>query len=109
MHRIRLYQSNWADAQSLMHRWGEWGHYDGQCTPEACLYQIVLGSLAPEAASGSTGLLGTTGSRPIPYSVAATPDWLPHSQSRTAPFGERLPGSRLVMSGLDAGTETTFR
>lgn len=44
MHRIRLYQSNWADAQSLMHRWGEWGHYDGQCTPEACLYQIVLGS-----------------------------------------------------------------
>ena len=26
MHRIRLYQSNWADAQRLMHRWGEWGH-----------------------------------------------------------------------------------
>ena len=32
MHQIRLYQSTWADAQRLMHRWGAWGHYDGSCT-----------------------------------------------------------------------------
>jgi hypothetical protein len=29
---IRLNQSNWADAQVLMKRWGAWGHYDGTCT-----------------------------------------------------------------------------
>jgi hypothetical protein len=32
MHQIRLYQSTWADALRLMHRWGSWGHYDGTCT-----------------------------------------------------------------------------
>ena len=32
MHQIRLYQSTWADALRLMHRWGAWGHYDGSCT-----------------------------------------------------------------------------
>lgn len=42
MHRIRLYQSTWADAQRLMHRWGAWGHYDGQCTSAECRYDIVL-------------------------------------------------------------------
>jgi hypothetical protein len=42
MHRIRLYQSNWADAQRLMQRWGEWGHYDGNCTPTDCKYAIEL-------------------------------------------------------------------
>jgi hypothetical protein len=42
MHRIRLYQSTWADAQGLMHRWGEWGHYDGSCTASDCRYQIAL-------------------------------------------------------------------
>ncbi len=38
MHQIRLYQSTWADAQRLMHRWGAWGHYDGSCTAADCEY-----------------------------------------------------------------------
>jgi hypothetical protein len=42
MHRIRLYQSTWDDAQRLMHRWGAWGHYDGTCTASDCRYQIAL-------------------------------------------------------------------
>ncbi|HEY1210367.1 MAG TPA: hypothetical protein VGE85_13425, partial [Terracidiphilus sp.] len=43
MHQIRLYQSNWADAQRLMYRWGAWGHYNGICTAADCRYAIVLG------------------------------------------------------------------
>ncbi|HXR39334.1 MAG TPA: hypothetical protein VN776_09585 [Terracidiphilus sp.] len=42
MHQIRLYQSNWADAQQLMNRWGAWGHYDGTCTAKDCRYAIRL-------------------------------------------------------------------
>jgi hypothetical protein len=39
---IRLHQSTWADAQTLMTRWGAWGHYDGQCTASDCAYTIKL-------------------------------------------------------------------
>jgi len=46
MHQIRLYQSTWADAQRLMHRWGAWGHYDGSCTAESCTYRISMNDLA---------------------------------------------------------------
>jgi hypothetical protein len=46
MHQIRLYQSTWADAQRLMHRWGAWGHYDGTCTAASCKYEIEMGSVA---------------------------------------------------------------
>lgn len=42
MHQIRLYQSPWADAQRLMHRWGAWGHYDGSCTAASCTYGIEM-------------------------------------------------------------------
>ena len=45
MHQIRLYQSTWADAQQLMHRWGAWGHYDGICTAESCKYEIEMDSI----------------------------------------------------------------
>jgi hypothetical protein len=45
MHQIRLYQSTWADAQRLMHRWGAWGHYDGTCTAASCKYEIAMGSI----------------------------------------------------------------
>jgi hypothetical protein len=43
MHQIRLYQSTWADAKRLMHRWGAWGHYDGSCTAAECRYVIEVG------------------------------------------------------------------
>lgn len=43
MHGIHLYQSNWADAQRLMRRWGAWGHYDGACTASDCRYVIQIG------------------------------------------------------------------
>lgn len=46
MHQIRLYQSTWADAQRLMHRWGAWGHYDGSCTAASCKYDIEMDSIA---------------------------------------------------------------
>ena len=46
MHSIRLYQSTWADAQRLMHRWGAWGHYDGACTAASCKYEIWMSSIA---------------------------------------------------------------
>src|SRR5258708_29919524 len=45
MHKIRLYQSTWADAQRLMHRWGAWGHYDGSCTAANCHYAIGMGTI----------------------------------------------------------------
>ncbi len=45
MHQIRLYQSTWADAQRLMHRWGAWGHYDGSCTAASCKYEIEMDSI----------------------------------------------------------------
>jgi hypothetical protein len=46
MHQIRLYQSTWANAQQLMHRWGAWGHYDGTCTAASCNYKIEMDSIA---------------------------------------------------------------
>jgi hypothetical protein len=46
MHQIRLYQSTWADAQRLMHRWGAWGHYDGSCIVASCKYRIEMDSIA---------------------------------------------------------------
>jgi hypothetical protein len=46
MHQIRLYQSTWADAQRLMHRWGAWGHYDGGCTAASCKYDIEMDNIA---------------------------------------------------------------
>jgi hypothetical protein len=39
---IRLHQSTWSDAQALMHRWGAWGHYNGQCSASDCAYTIKL-------------------------------------------------------------------
>jgi hypothetical protein len=42
MHQIRLYQSTWADAERMMHRWGAWGHYDGSCTAAGCKYEIEM-------------------------------------------------------------------
>ena len=46
MHQIHLYQSTWADAQRLMHRWGAWGHYDGSCTAASCKYEIEMDSIS---------------------------------------------------------------
>lgn len=45
IHSVRLHQSNWNDAQRLRTRWGRWGHYDGSCTADDCLYVITLDNL----------------------------------------------------------------
>jgi len=45
MHRIRLYQTNWDEAQRLMRRWGRWGYYEGSCTAASCKYVIELDSV----------------------------------------------------------------
>jgi hypothetical protein len=42
IHRIRLYQSSWNDAQRLMARWGAWGNYDGKCSAKDCRYEISM-------------------------------------------------------------------
>jgi hypothetical protein len=39
---IELRRNTWADAQTLMARWGAWGHYDGSCTSNYCEYTIRL-------------------------------------------------------------------
>lgn len=49
VHSLHLRQSNWKDAQRLMIRWGQWGHYDGACTSEDCLYVITLRDLSVPA------------------------------------------------------------
>ena len=49
---IRLHQTPWADAQTLMMRWGEWGHYDGECTAADCDYTITLADIVTRAAEG---------------------------------------------------------
>jgi hypothetical protein len=46
MNQIRLYQSTWADAQRLMKRWGAWGRYEGNCTPESCTYEIEMSDVS---------------------------------------------------------------
>jgi hypothetical protein len=40
--RIRLYESDWHEAQGLMERWGRWGRYEGKCSPDDCVYEIKL-------------------------------------------------------------------
>jgi hypothetical protein len=39
---VQMGKSTWKDAQSLMYRWGKWGHYDGSCTGQQCNYQIEI-------------------------------------------------------------------
>ena len=41
-HTIHLNESNWADTQRLMSRWGKWGHHEGTCTATACDYSISI-------------------------------------------------------------------
>jgi len=43
--QIQMGNSTWVEAQRLMHRWGEWGYYEGSCTTERCSYQVVLQDL----------------------------------------------------------------
>lgn len=43
--QIQMGKSTWADAQHLMHRWGEWGGYEGSCTAQHCNYQIAFEDL----------------------------------------------------------------
>ena len=39
---IQMGKSTWADAQRLMHRWGNWGRWQGACNPVDCEYQIAM-------------------------------------------------------------------
>ena len=39
---LNLRQSDWSAAQELMRRWGSWGHYEGACNEQHCLYQVAL-------------------------------------------------------------------
>jgi len=39
---LQLGKSTWADAQTLIYRWGAWGWYEGSCTEKRCSYQIVM-------------------------------------------------------------------
>jgi hypothetical protein len=46
MQSIEFHKTPWAQAQTLMHRWGAWGHYEGSCTWTNCKYTIVLSDLS---------------------------------------------------------------
>ncbi|SFS21998.1 hypothetical protein SAMN05421771_4349 [Granulicella pectinivorans] len=46
IHSLRLHQSDWNDAQRFIATWGRWGHYDGACTSEDCLYVVTLHDLS---------------------------------------------------------------
>jgi hypothetical protein len=52
---IRLNKSTWSDTQALMHRWGTWGHYNGQCDFADCDYQISLRDLGSQFLMSSPG------------------------------------------------------
>jgi hypothetical protein len=41
---LQLERSSWSDAQALMQRWGRWGHYDGTCDADHCVYGIHFNS-----------------------------------------------------------------
>lgn len=57
MQAIELHKTTWAQAQVLMHRWGAWGHYDGDCTADSCKYLITLTNwYLPEHLPGGGGL-----------------------------------------------------
>ncbi len=56
---IQVNQSDWSDAQRLMHRWGRWGHYKGTCTPASCSYDFDKSFMhhSLERVSGSKGVV----------------------------------------------------
>src|SRR6184192_1707693 len=41
---LKLHKSNWHDAETLMRRWGRYGHYQGTCDSAYCRYTVVLAS-----------------------------------------------------------------
>ena len=45
IHALQLRKSTWADAQTLMKRWGAWGKYEGDCVELNCRYEIELSDL----------------------------------------------------------------
>lgn len=44
--QLGLRTSAWSDAQSILGRWGRWGHYDGACTPQHCSFLIEFGNVS---------------------------------------------------------------
>ncbi len=52
LNTVELHKSTWADAQRLMKSWGRWGHWEGQCSAEACRYDILLEDVAERMADG---------------------------------------------------------
>src|SRR5580692_11150482 len=50
---LKLRQSNWLEAESLISRWGKYGHYEGHCDASFCRYSIGLNS--PAMALGNAG------------------------------------------------------
>lgn len=42
---LQLEKSSWSDAQSLMQRWGRWGHYTGTCDADHCEYWVLFDPL----------------------------------------------------------------
>src|SRR5580704_11768484 len=42
---LQLERSSWSGAQTLMKRWGRWGHYKGTCNADHCDYEIQFDSI----------------------------------------------------------------
>ncbi|MDE1178309.1 MAG: hypothetical protein PW789_17175 [Edaphobacter sp.] len=41
---LKLRQTKWPEAESLTHKWGKYGHYQGDCNASFCRYTITLRS-----------------------------------------------------------------
>jgi hypothetical protein len=44
--QIQMGKSTWADAQRLMHRWGQWGRYQNECNQQYCSYEISIDDIS---------------------------------------------------------------
>ena len=42
LQQIELRKTSFEDAQKLFAHWNEWGHYEGECTRDHCLFSIAL-------------------------------------------------------------------
>ena len=46
---LDLNRSTWSDAQGLMHRWGRWGQWYGDCNAQNCQYTVNMDDQLPDA------------------------------------------------------------
>ena len=66
MRSLEVGKSSWADLQTLMMRWGAWGHYEGDCAAKKCNYSIAVSDM--EDGSLPMRILGFLGNSHMAWS-----------------------------------------